>query len=245
MRIKIILTMILIALAGNLRADEKSPLLQVGGDTYTNVIVTTVSATDIYFIHAGGMANVKIKYLSPEWQKHFNFDPQQAQVVELKQSADKVKYHAQLLEQPAVQAPDMTREPTSAVASDSDGAWLNDFPTALKQAQAENKPVLIDFTGSDWDPWSIKFDQEVLITDRFADYARKNLVLLKADFPRHTPQDENLQRANAAVQKTFHVDRFPSYILLNSAGNELGRQVGYLDGGPDAFIKELEMFAHH
>jgi thiol:disulfide interchange protein len=139
----------------------------------------------------------------------------------------------------------MTREPTSAVASDSDGAWLNDFPTALKQAQAENKPVLIDFTGSDWDPWSIKFDQEVLITDRFTDYARKNLVLLKADFPRHTPQDENLQRANAAVQKTFHVDRFPSYILLNSAGNELGRQVGYLDGGPDAFIKELEMFAHH
>ena len=34
--------------------DEKIPLLKAGGDTYTNVTITSVSATDIYFIHAGG-----------------------------------------------------------------------------------------------------------------------------------------------------------------------------------------------
>jgi hypothetical protein len=41
------------------------------------------------------------------------------------------------------------------------------------------------------------------------------------------------------------VDGYPTYVLLNSAGRELGRQVGYLRGGPDAFIAELEGFSRH
>jgi hypothetical protein len=32
-------------------------------------------------------------------------------------------------------------------------------------------------------------------------------------------------------------------VLLNSAGRELGRQTGYLMGGPDAFIAELDGFS--
>jgi hypothetical protein len=31
-------------------------------------------------------------------------------------------------------------------------------------------------------------------------------------------------------------------VLLNSAGKELWRQVGYAEGGPDAFIAELDRF---
>jgi len=31
-------------------------------------------------------------------------------------------------------------------------------------------------------------------------------------------------------------------VVLNSSGKEIGRQVGYLRGGPDAFIAELERF---
>jgi hypothetical protein len=32
-------------------------------------------------------------------------------------------------------------------------------------------------------------------------------------------------------------------VLLNFAGKELGRQVGYAEGGPDAFIAELDGFS--
>jgi thioredoxin-related protein len=39
------------------------------------------------------------------------------------------------------------------------------------------------------------------------------------------------------------VNGFPTFVLLNSAGRELGRQVGYLKGGPDAFIAKLEGFS--
>jgi hypothetical protein len=81
-------------------ADETIPVLKAGSETYSNVTVTSVSATDVYFISSGGMGNVKLKDLSPEMQKHFNFDPVIAKAVEQKQADDKLKYHEELLRGP-------------------------------------------------------------------------------------------------------------------------------------------------
>ena len=68
MRIRMV-TGLVMALAPFLaRADEQLPLLQVGSQTYTNVTVTEVTATDIFFTFRGGMSNAKLKSLSPEWQ---------------------------------------------------------------------------------------------------------------------------------------------------------------------------------
>jgi thioredoxin-related protein len=103
--------------------------------------------------------------------------------------------------------------------------------------------VLLDFTGSDWCGWCIKFDQDVLSTGQFAGYAKSKLVLVRLDFPHHKEQDAALKQANEQLSKQFGVDGFPTFVLLNSAGKELGRQVGYLEGGPDAFIAELDGFS--
>jgi len=81
-----------------------------------------------------------------------------------------------------------------------------------------------------------------LSTEKFAAYADRNLELVKVDFPRHTPLPDDQKQANDALAKRFNVDGYPTYVLLNSAGNEIGRQSGYLSGGPDAFIAELEKF---
>ena len=105
-----VVPMILFALIGAARADEQIPLLQAGNDRYTNVTVTSVSATDVYFTHAGGMANVKIKTLSPDLQKHFSFDPKKAKAEELKQSDNNLKYHDRLLHEPAPKPADATGE---------------------------------------------------------------------------------------------------------------------------------------
>jgi thioredoxin-related protein len=121
-------------------------------------------------------------------------------------------------------------------------SWGTDLPTALNQARSENKLVLLDFTGSDWCGWCIKFDHDVLSTDKFAGYAKSKLVLVKLDFPSHKKQDAALKQANEQLSKRFGVDGFPTFVLLNSAGRELGRQVGYLKDGPDAFIAELDGF---
>ncbi len=112
----------------------------------------------------------------------------------------------------------------------------------MKQAKSENKLVLLNFTGSDWCPSCIRFHRDVLSTEKFASYANGKLQLVKVDFPRHTPQPDEQRRANDALAAQFLVDAFPTYVLLDSSGKELGRQVGYLNGGPAAFIAELEGF---
>jgi len=238
----VILPVILAAATSATRADEQLPVLQAGSEVYSNVTVTTVSATDVYFIYAGGMANMKIKTLSPELQKHFGFDPKKATAAELKLAANNARYHEQVIHQPAVQAPDMSREPAAGAAVTETALWRSDLPGALKQAQSESRRVLLDFTGSDWCPWCIKFDHDVLSTEKFAAYAGQKLELVKVDFPRHTPLPDDQRHANDALAAQFNVDSYPTYVLLNSAGKELGRQSGYLSGGPDAFISELDKF---
>jgi len=65
--------------------DEKLPVLVVGSEVYSNVTVTSITATDVYFSHSAGIGNAKLKNLSPELQKHFHFDSATASAIEQKQ----------------------------------------------------------------------------------------------------------------------------------------------------------------
>ncbi|MGB8369590.1 MAG: thioredoxin family protein [Limisphaerales bacterium] len=220
------------------RADEKLPVLKAGINTYSNVTVTTVTATDIYFTYAGGMGNAKLKQLSPELQKHFGYNPTKASEVEQKQAAANTQFHNQVVGKSSSQP--LAGE---SLVQASGLTWSLDFPQALARAKAGNKMVLIDFTGSDWCPWCIKFDEDVLSTGKFAAYAESKLVLVLADFPRHTMQSSVLEQANQELKDRFRVSGFPTLVVLNSSGKEIGRQVGYSRGGSDAFIAELDGFS--
>ena len=138
-----------------------------------------------------------------------------------------------------------TRKSQAAVLSEkrvSELPWATDLPKALAQARAANKIVLLDFTGSDWCVWCMKFDDDILSKPEFATYARINLELVLVDFPNTKNQSDALKKNNDELQTKFKVDGFPTYVALNADGKEIGRQVGYLSGGPQAFIAELEKF---
>ena len=227
-------------------AGEQLPVLQAGTDVYSNVTVLNVSTTDVYFTYNNGrgMANVKLRNLNPDLQKHFNYNPAVARATEQKQARANLEYQQVLIHAPAASLPaDESRTPPPAVAHASDLSWSTDFNQARAQARADGKMVLLDFTGSDWCPWCIRFDHEVLETDQFATYAQGKLELVLVDFPRTKPRDAALKQANQALAKQFNVDGYPTLLLVNYAGNELGRQTGYLEGGPSAFIAELDGFS--
>ena len=243
MRAKGFIAFSLIAAVWAARADEKLPVLKAGSEVYSNVTVTTVTDTDIYFTYARGMANVKLSRLDPALQKHFGYNPKMAGEAEQKQTAANTQYRVQAVNQPSPRPlADEGKAPPSSAGQAAELSWGTDLPTALNQAWSENKMVLIDFTGSDWCGWCIKFDHDVLSTDQFTSYARSKLVLVKLDFPHHKPQSDALKRANQELAARYRVDGFPTYVLLNFAGKELGRQTGYAAGGPDAFIAELDGF---
>jgi thiol-disulfide isomerase/thioredoxin len=70
--------------------DKHFETLNVGDDVFRDVTVTSVTPTDIYFTHAAGMGNAKLKKLEPEVQRLFDFDPEGAAAIEesRKQGAD-------------------------------------------------------------------------------------------------------------------------------------------------------------
>ena len=80
-----LLVMQLLAVATNLSAGDFLPTLKVGSEVYTNVTVTSVTATDIYFRHAQGMGNAKLKNLGADEQKRFRFDAAKSREVEQQQ----------------------------------------------------------------------------------------------------------------------------------------------------------------
>src|SRR5476651_2319730 len=108
-------------------ADEKMPLLKVGSEVYSNVTVLSSTATDIFFTYSNarndnGMANAKLKDLSPELQKHFHYNAAEAGLVEQKQAAANARYHDVVL--------------------NGQASGL-DFPNVLARAKSEKKMVLL------------------------------------------------------------------------------------------------------
>jgi thioredoxin-related protein len=134
------------------------------------------------------------------------------------------------------------KNPTASLSEKrvSELPWATSLPKALEQAKAENKIVLLDFTGSDWCVWCIKFDDDILSKPEFASYAKTNLVMVMLDFPKAKKQSASVKKANNDLQDKFKVESFPTYVALTPDGREIGRQAGYLSGGPQAFIVELE-----
>ncbi len=117
--------------------------------------------------------------------------------------------------------------------------WLTDFKQARDEAKAKNKLILVDFTGSDWCGWCIKLDREVFSKPEFKEYAEKNLVLLEVDFPHGKKQSEAEQIQNQKLAQEYGIQGFPTIIVLDGAGKKVG-ELGYMPGGPSAFLAELD-----
>ena len=124
--------------------------------------------------------------------------------------------------------------------SAADVNWMTDFTAAQKKAKDEKKLVLMDFTGSDWCGWCIKLNKEVFTTKEFADYAKDNLVMVEVDFPRRKQLSDDQKKANEKLQSKYGAEGFPTIVVLNSEGKQVWKQVGYMQGGPKAWIAKLD-----
>jgi protein disulfide-isomerase len=127
-----------------------------------------------------------------------------------------------------------------AVHAQADPSWQTDYKKAQEEAKASKKLLLVDFTGSDWCGYCIRFDREILSKPKFKDYASKNLVLLEIDFPRRKQQSAMLREQNQRLAEEYQIEGFPTIVVLNSDGHKVWRYDGYFPDGTDAFIAELE-----
>jgi len=121
--------------------------------------------------------------------------------------------------------------------------WHTDAAAALTAAHAEGKLVLMDFTGSDWCPPCEILEAEVFSGDVFARLAAEKFVLLKLDFPQRTKLSAELQEQNNALAERYEINAFPTALVADAEGTELGRSEGYRPGQPDAWLGQISSFA--
>lgn len=120
--------------------------------------------------------------------------------------------------------------------------WLHDINAAKETAKKENKLILLNFSGSDWCIPCIKMEDEVFNTDLFANYAKDQLVLVNADFPRKKKNllTKDQQSINDHLAEKYNPGgSFPYTVLLDSAGNKLKIWDGYYKNGVEKFIQEI------
>ncbi|APG65006.1 hypothetical protein LPB136_06390 [Tenacibaculum todarodis] len=105
--------------------------------------------------------------------------------------------------------------------------WEKSYDDALKRAKAENKPLLVYFTGSDWCGPCKVLGKKLFKTEKFQEYATNKFVLYKADFPRNKDLvEEKTRKINEEIQARFGQSKFPTMLIVNSKEQELGIKQG-------------------
>ncbi len=101
--------------------------------------------------------------------------------------------------------------------------WLKSYEEALDEGRMQNKRVLLVFTGLDWSDACREFQDKVLLTPGFANFAAENLILVKIDFPMHTRQPPEMATHHETLSHNFDIEEFPTLVLLNPDGTESAR----------------------
>ena len=122
-----------------------------------------------------------------------------------------------------------------AQAADS---WLIKYDEAIAEAKKSGRPILADFTGSDWCGWCIRLHNEVFDTKEFKAWAAENVVLLELDFPQAKAQDPAVKAKNQELAKAHGVEGYPTILILTADGKKIG-ELGYMQGGPKVWIGEF------
>ncbi|MEJ6735762.1 MAG: thioredoxin family protein [Flavobacteriales bacterium] len=124
--------------------------------------------------------------------------------------------------------------------------WLVDINEAYALSEKTGKPILANFTGTDWCGWCVKLKREVFDTPAFKAWAEKTVVLIELDFPRKFQLPENIKQQNYNLAKAFNVTGYPTIWVFNLGKDEkdqftidaLGK-TGYVRG-TKAFISGVD-----
>lgn len=124
---------------------------------------------------------------------------------------------------------------------DYTSGWITDYNKARAIASQQDRFIFLAFTSMEDSEYSRKMDQEVFQTSDFKTYARKNLVLVRIDFPSATSattQPAALAAQNKMLAELFAVRGYPSIVIENALGQKLVESK-YMKGGPAEFLSEL------
>lgn len=125
--------------------------------------------------------------------------------------------------------------------------WEVSLEEARIQSLKTGKPILANFTGSDWCGWCIKLKRDVFVTNEFKKWAEKNVILLELDFPKRMVIPQDIKKQNAELAQAFGVRGYPTvWIFELSQKSKTGESkinglatTGYM-ANANSWIKDIE-----
>lgn len=101
--------------------------------------------------------------------------------------------------------------------------WLVKMDEAYKLSKETGKPILANFTGSDWCGWCRRLTASVFSKPAFKKWADENVILLELDYPKRKTLPEEIRNQNASLQQAFKIRGFPTIWVFNLDQDEKGQ----------------------
>lgn len=129
----------------------------------------------------------------------------------------------------------------AAVATAAEMEWMRDLDAAAEKAAAENKLLLVEFTGSDWCKFCTLQKNKVLDTPVFTAWVQQHCIPVEIDVPNDVYRvgGEQQKLRNTRICEEFNVMNFPSLKIMSPELVVLGGYKG-AQSDPAAAIATLE-----
>ncbi len=118
------------------------------------------------------------------------------------------------------------------------------FEEAKSVALSEHKNILLNFSGSDWCAQCILMKKNIFDDKIFSDYAKENLVVFHADFPRQKKNQllPEQQKINSALADKYNTKgTFPLTLLLSPDGKVIKIWEGNPKGTAVDFVSAINL----
>ena len=93
--------------------------------------------------------------------------------------------------------------------------WHVGIANTYQESQKTGKPILVNFTGSDWCGFCVHLKKKVFSQEEFKTWAKENVVLYEVDFPKYFRIPEEIKAENTILMEYFNVQGYPSIWLMN------------------------------
>ncbi len=107
-------------------------------------------------------------------------------------------------------------------AAENEG-WLVKVDEAYALSQETGKPILANFTGSDWCGWCKRLTKSVFVKKDFKEWADENVILLELDYPKRKTLPREIQEQNANLQRAFKISGYPTVWLFDLGKDDDGK----------------------
>ncbi len=105
--------------------------------------------------------------------------------------------------------------------------WQSTWEVAVQKAKTEDKKIVLVFSGSDWCIPCIKLEKEVWLNPVFAAYAKEDLILYRADFPKRKKNKLPvvLQEQNQNLAEMYNPKGYFPWVVVLSPSQKKNRVI--------------------